>query len=241
MMDRHPGPAGPDRGAPVPLRQQAAPDQLPQRAVPDQFRILCVCASNVCRSVLAEGLVRRDLAARLGDLAGRFHAGSAGTEATPGRAMHPHVRDVLQACDAGAGGFTSRRLAPPLVAGSDLVLTATTGQRDRAIQLVPAALGRTFTLREFAWLAGHLPAPEPAAGPGSRGDVVEQARLAVAGVQRMRGRVPYVDPASHNITDPRPTPASLHRCAASIAGVLKTALDVLCPAEVPGEAGRLPA
>jgi protein-tyrosine phosphatase len=232
MTDRHPGTAGPDRGAPVPLRQQAA--QV-------QFRILCVCASNVCRSVLAERLVRRDLAARLGDLAERFHAGSAGTEATPGRAMHPHVRDVLHAYDAGAAGFTSRRLAPPLVADSDLVLTATTGQRDRAIQLVPAALSRTFTLREFAWLAGHLPAPEPAAGARGGDDVVERARLAVARVQRMRGRVPYVDPASHDITDPRPTPASLHRCAASIAGVVKTALDVLCPAQVPAGAGRPPA
>ena len=42
------------------------------------FRILVVCTGNVCRSALAERLLRARLEAALGDSAGQVHVASAG-------------------------------------------------------------------------------------------------------------------------------------------------------------------
>lgn len=203
-------------------------------AVPVRFRILYVCVGNVCRSVLAERLTRRGLDARLGSLAGLFHVASAGTEAAPGAVMHPYVRDVLGARSADCSGFASRRLTPELVAGSDLVLTATAAERDRAISLAPAALCRTFTIREFARLAGSgLVEDTP-------GNAVEHARRAVAAVHRLRGRVPYVDPSGDDLADPDRTLAAFEACAGAIAESLDWVLAALCPRLVPLDVGGSP-
>jgi protein-tyrosine phosphatase len=200
-----------------------------------RFRILYVCVGNVCRSVLAERLTRHGLATRLGGAAELFWTGSAGTDATPGRAMHPYVREVLRARDVGCSGFATRRLSIELVTGSDLVLTATATERDRAISLVPAALRRTFTLREFARLAGSSPVEI------RRGDAVGHARAAVAAVHGRRGRMPYVDPDDDDVPDPEPTRAAFDECAVHIAAALEPVLAVLCPRLAPLDlrAGRV--
>jgi protein-tyrosine phosphatase len=192
-----------------------------------RFRILYVCVGNVCRSVLAERLTRHGLATRLGSMAELFWTASAGTDATPGRAMHPYVREILRGRSVDCSGFASQRLTTELVTGSDLVLTATATERDRAISLVPAALRRTFTLREFARLAGS------GLVEAGRGDAVEHARAAVAAVHGLRGRVPYVDPDGDDVPDPAPTPAAFDECAVHIAAALEPALETLCPRLVP--------
>lgn len=194
-------------------------------APPPGFRLLYVCVANVCRSVLAERLTRRGVAVRLGDRAGAFHIGSAGTEATPGRDMHPYVHHALQARGADGAGFASRRLTTGLVSGSDLVLTATAAERDRAIELAPAALRRTFTIREFARLASHA---DPPARPPPLPDLPGNARAAVSAAHGMRGRVPYVDPADDGIPDPEPTPSAFETCAARLAVWLEPVLAALC-------------
>jgi protein-tyrosine phosphatase len=203
-------------------------------AVPVRFRILYVCVANACRSVLAERLTRRGIDARLGSLAALFQVASAGTEAAPGAAMHPYVRDVLGARGADCSGFASRRLTAELVAGSDLVLTATAAERDRAISLAPAALCRTFTIREFARLAGSGLVEDPP------GNAVEHARTAVAAVHALRGRMPYVDPSRDDIADPEPTLEAFEACAGRIAASLDPVLAVLCPQLVPLDAGGWP-
>jgi protein-tyrosine phosphatase len=143
------------------------------------------------------------------------------------------VRDLLRSRDADVGVFARRRLTAALVAESNLVLTATAVERDRAISLVPAALGRTFTLMEFARLAGGCDTfPE---------DVAQRARLVVADAQRRRGQMPYVDPVDNDIADPPPTMAAFAQCAATIAVALETILDALCPRQVPADPGLLPA
>jgi protein-tyrosine phosphatase len=203
-------------------------------AVPVRFRILYVCVANACRSVLAERLTRHGIDALLGSLAGLFQTGSAGTEAAPGAAMHPYVRHVLGARGADCAGFASRRLTAGLVAGSDLVLTATAAERDRAISLAPAALCRTFTIREFARLAGSgLVEDAP-------GNAVERARTAVAAVHGLRGRMPYVDPSTDDLADPAPTRDAFEACAVSIAASLEPVLAVLCPRLVPLDVGGRP-
>jgi protein-tyrosine phosphatase len=190
------------------------------------FEILYVCTGNICRSVLAERLSRQVIEARLGPLATQFVTASAGTEAAPGRPMHPYVREIIQA-RLGETSFASQRLTPALVGTADVVLAATTAERDRAIAMLPAALGRTFTIKEFVRLAGH-------AGAVPAGDdSVERARRAVQGAQRMRGRVPYVDPVADDIPDPRPTRSAFENCAGQIAATLTAVLDALGLGQIP--------
>jgi low molecular weight protein-tyrosine phosphatase len=192
---------------------------------PDRFQLLYVCVHNVCRSVLAERLTRHAIAARLGDLAGAFEVGSAGTEAAPGRPLHPYVHHTLRARGADAACFASRRLTAGLVGEADLILAATGAERDRAIAMAPAALRRSFTIREFARLA--YPAGEPVPDP------VGHARAAVAAAQQRRGRLPYVDPATDDIPDPPPVLAAFDACAAGLARTLEAVLAALCPDRQP--------
>src|SRR5206468_2551998 len=116
------------------------------------FAILHVCIGNICRSVMAERLTRRDVERRMGACAHQILVSSAGTGARPGEPMHPLTAAALRASGLDAGGFAARRLTPELVAASDLVLASTVVERDAVLDMAPSALRRTFTLREFARL-----------------------------------------------------------------------------------------
>lgn len=182
---------------------------------PLPFRILFVCVANVCRSVLAERLARRDLPEP------DFQVVSAGTQATPGRPMHPYVRDILRSRHAGGYDFASRRLTPSLVSRADLVLTATAVERDAAIAMVPAALPRTFSLREFSRLIGYAQAGAVATG------VVTVGAGAVTAAHQLRGQVPYRDPARDDIIDPKGTFAAFQECANVIEAALRPTVAAL--------------
>jgi protein-tyrosine phosphatase len=120
------------------------------------FRVLFVCVGNVCRSPLGERL----LAALLPT--GRFEVASAGVGALVGAAMDPEAETHLRARGGSADGFAARALTPAMATDSDLVLTATRAIRSRVLEDAPAALRRTFTVREFAALVHVVP---PTADP----------------------------------------------------------------------------
>jgi len=113
--------------------------------------VLTVCIGNICRSPLAEQLLRAQLA---GD--DRFEFGGAGL----------HTRDGIPMDQESAGrslfhgGNPEGALSSSLVEGharsADLILTMTVGQRDELLSRHPFALRRAFTLAEFTALAGAL-------------------------------------------------------------------------------------
>lgn len=111
------------------------------------FRILTVCTANVCRSPLAEGLLR----ARLPTEA--FIVESAGVRTPPEGRADPHVVQILNRRGIAVGRLASRQLTTAIAEQSDLVLTATREHRGAVLELHPGALRRTFTLLEFAALA----------------------------------------------------------------------------------------
>ena len=77
---------------------------------PDRpLRVLFVCHANLCRSPLAEGLLRHLAAAR--GLAGRVEVDSAGTYAMEGSPPHPQSVRVARAHGFELSG-TSRSLEP---------------------------------------------------------------------------------------------------------------------------------
>lgn len=110
------------------------------------FRVLFVCVGNVCRSPLGERLLTALLPA------GEFEVASAGVAAVVGAPMTPEAAVHLVSYGGSADGFAARQLVPAMVKDSDLVLTATKAIRTRVLEDSPAALRRTFTVRELAAL-----------------------------------------------------------------------------------------
>lgn len=78
-------------------------------ALPENVAVLFVCLGNICRSPMAE-FVLRDFARRAG-VAHRVQVASAGTSGWhDGENMHSGTRRVLQAHGIAATGFTSRKV-----------------------------------------------------------------------------------------------------------------------------------
>ncbi|MCO1595047.1 low molecular weight phosphatase family protein [Micromonospora sp. RHAY321] len=166
-------------------------------------RVLFVCHANLCRSPMAEYLARRMLADRPVIVA------SAGTDAVDGLGMHPYAMEIAAESGADAAEFRSRGLRPEYLADATLVLTATRRQRSVCTALAPAALHRTFTLRQFGRLAA---AAEP---PAEMAD--DPLRAAIAAAARARGRLQPAAPDADDLRDPiGGTAADFRRCAEEI-------------------------
>ena len=174
----------------------------------DPFDVLVVCVGNLCRSPLAERLLR----VRLADEP-HVRVTSAGTRAVVGAPMDAPAAAELDRLGGDPSGFEARRLTADLVTGADLVLTATRRLRSEVVELAPAALKRTFTLRELAALLEEHPWPR------DPGDV----RALVAAAADWRGSVAGRDDEL-DIPDPIGGPPRLHREAADLASA---AIDVV--------------
>ncbi|GAA2199188.1 low molecular weight phosphatase family protein [Sinomonas flava] len=115
------------------------------------FRILVVCTGNVCRSPLAE----RWLQHRLDTLApGRTRVASAGTRALVGEPVAGPIAAIGLAEGVTFDGFAARQLEPKTIRAADLVLTAGREHLAEVLRAEPAALKRTFLIRELARILG---------------------------------------------------------------------------------------
>ena len=189
----------------------------------ERFRVLHVCTGNICRSPLAEHLMRDGLRKRLGDDADRFIVESAGTWGHTGSPMEPYALSTLSSYDVDGSAFTARELVAEHVVAADLVLGATRAHRAAAVVLHPRAAARTFTLREFARLVSVV---DPDALPTS--DPVERAKALVAAAAANRGLVPPPRPADDDLADPYQAPASAFAaCGALVHATLQGPLDLL--------------
>jgi protein-tyrosine phosphatase len=121
------------------------------------FSVLAVCIGNVCRSPVAEGLLRDRLAGT------GFRVESAGVRALVGHAMTKESAAELAQRGVHVNGFVARRLQASMPRHADLVLTATTDIRRAALEEAPGALRRTFTWKEFAALVDGRSAETPQA------------------------------------------------------------------------------
>jgi protein-tyrosine phosphatase len=118
-----------------------------------ELSILVVCLGNVCRSPLAERMLRKRFDELLGDGADAVHVSSAGVWALVGEPMDASSAAELARLGGDPSDFAARQVAAAMTDDADLILTATRELRSRVLEESPRALKRSFTIREFATLA----------------------------------------------------------------------------------------
>lgn len=160
------------------------------------FAVLTVCLGNLCRSPLAEQLIRaRAAEAGLHEI----EVGSAGLHGVVGAPMDERSAQRSLAYGGDPTKHVGARLGDAHVGAADLILTMTRAQRDEVVQRHPRAAQRTFTIVEFMRLQSIVGAPADApsvvAGEASptllvtRTATVERLRDLVARAARRRGSV----------------------------------------------------
>jgi protein-tyrosine phosphatase len=182
--------------------------------------VLVVCTGNICRSPAAELLLRAGLPPDAGVV-----VGSAGLNARVGEPVAEPMARLLVARGLDPGSLAGRQLTPDMLRQADLVLTMSAQQRSAAVGQVPAAVRRTFTLREFADLAA-LSRADAAAGlaaPAARLAALVRA-APTARARREAGR-------PDDIEDPYGRPDAVHaEVLAAIEEAVTGLLGVLVPA-----------
>ncbi|MCW2542951.1 MAG: Tyrosine phosphatase [Frankiales bacterium] len=187
------------------------------------FRVLHVCTGNICRSPLAEHLMRAGLAERMGSEADDFVISSSGTLGFTGDPMQPFAHSTLAARGVDGSAFVARALAVEQVEEADLILSATRTHRGKVAVLSPRVTARSFTLREFARLVSVV---DRDALP--EGSAVERARALVQAAAANRGLVPAEAPEDDDLEDPYTGPESGYAlCADLVHAALQGPLDLI--------------
>ncbi|MBL0713785.1 MAG: low molecular weight protein arginine phosphatase [Desulfosarcina sp.] len=100
------------------------------------MEILFVCTGNICRSPMAEGLLRHMLARR--SLSG-VQIRSAGIHALDGRPAEPHAVEAARELGADITGHTARSLDREMVERADMILVMERGQAELIARVLPRA------------------------------------------------------------------------------------------------------
>jgi protein-tyrosine phosphatase len=134
------------------LRQGA----LPAAAVQSRPRVVMVCTGNVCRSPMAEYLLRRWLGP---DSA--WEVQSAGVAAADDMPASQAAVMALAELGIDAAGHRSRSLDEGLIDAADLIVVMTSDHRRHVLHRFPRARGRVFLLKSF----GHAGRDQDIADP----------------------------------------------------------------------------
>jgi len=106
--------------------------------------ILFVCTGNVCRSPMAETLMRQQLKGNP-----NFRVISAGLGAIDGQPATDTAVKVMAELGLDLKDFRSQSLHSGLIEAADYIFTMTQQQQDAIQTFYPAAAEKVFTLREF--------------------------------------------------------------------------------------------
>lgn len=145
--------------------------------------ILLVCSANICRSPLAELLLRRGLGDSLG-----VRIESAGVHARTGSALCALAAEQLAAGDrtGGAASHRSRPLTRGLLDEATLILAMARDVRSEIVGMAPQVRDRVYTMREAAYL-GEGFTPESSA---RRVGAVSLYAMYLDGARTAKGPVP---------------------------------------------------
>ncbi len=176
--------------------------------------ILVICTGNICRSPIAEGLLRDALQRRFAERAPEVS--SAGTSGLEGSGAMPESVQAAAELGVDISGHIARRLTSAMADPPDLLLCMASEHRDMLANGSDRD-DRAFTLKELVRLVETLPAPAADAGPD---DLPE--RIAAANAARRAGAVP--PSRDDDVADPLGQPLEAYR---AIAWELETWTDRL--------------
>ncbi|MER7796452.1 low molecular weight phosphatase family protein [Microbacterium sp. NPDC096154] len=163
-------------------------------------RILTVCTGNVCRSPLAEAILRSRLSEFDIDIS------SAGIRALVGDGMTEQTVELALAhgvTDENASIHRARLLTEEVLQDVDLVLAMGREHRRYIVEMMPSRLRSTFTIRELARLAADVTDGELHAELEGETDPRQRLRLALAFIASLRHMSdPPADPADDDVLDP---------------------------------------
>lgn len=109
--------------------------------------ILIVCTGNICRSPMAEGILRRLLAERQLD---QIKVTSGGLYALPGNRVSRLAQLVAQEYHVDLAQHRARLVSSKLMDWADLVLVMEPVHRESLIACYPEAKHKVFLMRHFA-------------------------------------------------------------------------------------------
>ncbi len=173
------------------------------------FRVLMVCTANYCRSPIGEQLLRRATLDLFGDR-NSWAVESAGTDAAVDRGIHELSARVLLDRGAFVEGHRSRMIDRSMIGSADLVLTSAREHRSAVVRMLPGAIGRTFTIRQFARLSVAVP-------PLFSADASDLGRQLLVEAKAARGTVQPGSQEQDDLPDPMGRPlAAFEACAVDL-------------------------
>ncbi|MBU0518051.1 hypothetical protein KKA00_11255 [bacterium] len=119
-----------------------------------KVQILTICTGNICRSPMAEALLKKKIGPKL---AKYVHVASAGTHAMEGMpASHTGIATAVK-MNVDLSLHSSQPLTPYLIGRSDIILAMQPEHVKIVLRLAPTAGPRTFLLKEFGMPKGYNP------------------------------------------------------------------------------------
>lgn len=101
-----------------------------------------VCIGNICRSPMAEGLLKQALP--------DADVISAGLGALTGQPADPYAIELMRELDVDITGHRAKQLSRAMATAADLILVMDNAQRQDIQRLHPATTGRVFRIGEAA-------------------------------------------------------------------------------------------
>ncbi len=163
------------------------------------FSVLSVCTGNICRSPVAELLLAHALAP-LGDV----RVESAGTGALVGSGVPDQAQRLAASRSIDASAHRARQIDTGMIRNADLIVAMAREHRRLIVESLPAAMRRTFTLRELARIAEYVePRLEQAVIDSGATTAADGMRAAVGLAAALRGTVePPASPEEFDVVDP---------------------------------------
>jgi protein-tyrosine phosphatase len=116
--------------------------------------ILIVCIGNICRSPMAEGLLKQVLSE---SGKGDSIVSSAGLGALVGHHPDPYACQLMLAKNIDISGYRAHQLNKDLIRRANLILVMESSHKIAIEELEPSAKGKVFRLGHW----GHFDIPDP--------------------------------------------------------------------------------